>query len=97
LFIIRATYLKSNISYNTLLFKAKKEEDKCSEIRDYINKFKIESFLTLRNKILIFYLTLTDIKLVANYFNCNYFYSKLQNNYQEVILNNFFNKFNLFN
>jgi hypothetical protein len=95
--IIRATCLKSNISYHTLPFVGKKEEDKYSEMNNYINKFKVESFLTSRDKILIFCPSLAEVESVASYFNCSFFHSELGAKDQEVTLENFFNKFDSFN
>jgi len=72
--IIRTICLKSNISYNILSFESKKEKDKYFEI----NKFKVESFLTLYNKILIFCPSITDVELVVSYFHYSFFYSNLE-------------------
>jgi hypothetical protein len=89
--------LKNNIFYNILLFENKKKKNKYFKINNYINKFKIESFLILYNKILIFYSNIINIKLIVNYFNYSFFYSNLGVKDQKVILENFFNKFDLFN
>jgi hypothetical protein len=89
--------LKNNISYNILLFENKKEKNKYSEINNYINKFKIESFLILYNKIIIFCPSIIDIELITSYFHYNFFYFNLETKNQKVILENFFNKFDLFN
>jgi hypothetical protein len=89
--------LKNNISYNTLLFENKKKKNKYFEINNYINKFKIEFFLILYDKILIFCSNITNIELIVNYFGYSFFYFNLGAKNQKVTLENFFNKFDLFN
>jgi len=80
-----------------LLFKDKKKKYKYSKINNYIKKFKIEFFLILYNKILIFYSSFANIELIANYFNYNFFYFQLKVKIQKIILKFFFYKFDLFN
>jgi hypothetical protein len=46
---------------------------------------------------LIFCPSITDVELITNYFDYSFFYFNLGTKNQEITLENFFNKFDLFN
>ena len=89
--IIRASCLRNNISYKTSIYKSFKEEDKILEIQEYIEDFKVNNFLTIKDKIIIFCSSIKNIELVATILNCNKYHSNLSKEEKENNLNNFFN------
>ena len=87
--IIRASCSRSNISYKTSIYKSNKEEERIVEIKDYINRFQSKEFLTKDDKVLIFYPSTSNIKLVANTLNCSRYYALLSNEVKEKTLSSF--------
>jgi superfamily II DNA helicase RecQ len=88
---IRASSLRSNISYRARAYKSSstKEEDKIREIQEYINKTRTKEFTSSLDKILIFCPSLSNIKLVASTLNCCYFDSSLELKEKQLVLANF--------
>src|ERR1039457_6760916 len=89
--IIRSDYYRLNISYRAKAYISNKEEERVLEIEEYINSFKVKEFLTLEDKIIIFYPNIKDINLVVITLNCSKYYSSLSKEDKESTLNNFFN------
>lgn len=89
--IIRASCLRSNISYRTSVYSSYKEEERIEQIRDYINNFKVKEFLSSTDKVLIFCPTITSVDLLASYFTCSKYHSSLSEEEKERALNGFLN------
>ena len=89
--IIRASCLRTNISYRARPYISFKEEERILEIQDYIETFKAKEFLTSKDKILIFCPSEVNIDKVASILNCNKYYSNLSKEVKESTLNSFFN------
>ena len=87
--IIRANCSRENISYKARPYKSYKEEERILEIRDYIEDFIVQEFLTKEDKILIFCPTINNVKLIASTLNYSQFTSDLSPNQKEETLNAF--------
>ena len=88
--IIRASCLRVNISYNAIAYTSNKKQDNVLQIRDYIEEFKVNSFVSAKDKILIFCPSIKSIDLVSNTLNCSKYYASLSTEVKEETLNKFF-------
>ncbi|KAJ8060796.1 hypothetical protein OCU04_009881, partial [Sclerotinia nivalis] len=95
--IIRAPSTRNNIVYKAKIFDSFNIENQFTEVRTYIEDFKITSFLNNKDKIIIFGPSKKDVNSLSSFLNCSFYHSDLGLLEQNRVLNDFFNVFNDFN